>query len=368
VDTATSASDGLQLMQEIGYDAIISDFQMPSMDGLEFLSKVRALHGSLPFVLFTGRGREDVAAKAFEMGVDFYVQKGGDPNVQFIELLHKVRSAVDKRQLQADLIEREAMMTEALKMAEMGSWSYVFSTEKMTFSESMFRLMDEPEGREGDPMKALAKIGEEMTNFIRLLQNDAIAQRQAGFSYDYTFKGREGKIRSHHCKAMIQYAPDGRPLKLIGIVQDVTPMLRAQKGMVEASRLHALLNGIADMLFVLDMKGKVRFTNAAVEQMLGYTFPEANGQPVTVFHPPGREQDVVRCIQAMVEGTQTLCAIPYRRKDGTILEAETRMSVGQLAGAPALIGIAREKQPQPTLGAKPLGRISEPAPKGRTAV
>jgi PAS domain S-box-containing protein len=94
VDTADSAETALAMMRHEAYDAVVSDFQMPGMDGVDLLRTIRASGATVPFVLFTGKGREDVVIEAFESGVDFYLQKGGDPVSQYAELLHKVRQAV----------------------------------------------------------------------------------------------------------------------------------------------------------------------------------------------------------------------------------------------------------------------------------
>ena len=58
VDIITSAPAALTQLNSKTYDAIISDYQMPEMDGIEFLKKVRTSGNSIPFILFTGRGRE----------------------------------------------------------------------------------------------------------------------------------------------------------------------------------------------------------------------------------------------------------------------------------------------------------------------
>ena len=58
---------------------------MPGMDGIALLALVRRQHGRLPFILFTGKGREQVVIRAINEGADFYLQKGGDPGAQFAE-------------------------------------------------------------------------------------------------------------------------------------------------------------------------------------------------------------------------------------------------------------------------------------------
>jgi PAS domain S-box-containing protein len=89
-----SVRQGLDCLSRSSFDAIISDYQMPDMDGLEFLKRVRSYDEDIPFILFTGRGREEVVIEAINNGVDFYLQKGGDPKAQFAELGHKIKKAV----------------------------------------------------------------------------------------------------------------------------------------------------------------------------------------------------------------------------------------------------------------------------------
>ncbi|WAI02534.1 PocR ligand-binding domain-containing protein [Methanogenium organophilum] len=103
VDTAGSASEGLELIQTQAYSAVVSDYEMPGMNGIEFLQEVRNHFPDLPFIIFTGRGREDVVIEALNSGASYYIQKGGDPVSQFAELTHKINLAVDKRKTEGQL-------------------------------------------------------------------------------------------------------------------------------------------------------------------------------------------------------------------------------------------------------------------------
>jgi len=107
VDVCTSAQEALSLLKSTTYDAIISDFQMPEMDGIAFLKVVRSSGDRIPFILFTGRGREEVVIEAINEGADSYIQKGGDPRPQFSELAHRVQSVVHQRRAEYYLKESE---------------------------------------------------------------------------------------------------------------------------------------------------------------------------------------------------------------------------------------------------------------------
>ena len=98
IDTLISVSDALMRLNTERYDAILSDYQMPEMDGITFLKQLRASGNKTPFVIFTGRGREEVVIEALNNGADFYIQKGGDVKAQFAELSNKICYAVSRKQ------------------------------------------------------------------------------------------------------------------------------------------------------------------------------------------------------------------------------------------------------------------------------
>ncbi|MEZ3117570.1 response regulator [Halobaculum sp. MBLA0147] len=94
VESVTSPAAALDRLAEETYDCVVSDYDMPERDGIEFLRAVRERFGDLPFVLFTGRGSEEVASEAISAGVTDYVQK--DPgSTQFTVLWNRVENAVE---------------------------------------------------------------------------------------------------------------------------------------------------------------------------------------------------------------------------------------------------------------------------------
>lgn len=107
ISTINSAEQALEKIRTTHFDAIISDYQMPEMDGIAFLKEVRSAFGDIPFILFTGRGREEVVIQAINSGADFYLQKGGENTAQFAELAHKIRQAAARRKAAEQVRESE---------------------------------------------------------------------------------------------------------------------------------------------------------------------------------------------------------------------------------------------------------------------
>lgn len=97
VYTATSGDMALDMLKERRYDAIISDYAMPGMNGIDFMKQVRGMGDDTPFIIFTGRGREDVVIDALNFGADLYVEKGTDPGSQFSDILNRIKQLVSSR-------------------------------------------------------------------------------------------------------------------------------------------------------------------------------------------------------------------------------------------------------------------------------
>ena len=103
VTTALSGQEGIGILSSRKIDAVVSDYQMPKMDGIMFLSLIRRDHPRLPFIIFTGKGREEIVIEAYEKGADFYVQKGGEPKSQFTDLARKIQMVVSHRTAEAQI-------------------------------------------------------------------------------------------------------------------------------------------------------------------------------------------------------------------------------------------------------------------------
>jgi len=140
VDVALSAKDAISALNTHTYDCIVSDYQMPVMDGIEFLIHVRETAHAIPFILFTGKGREEVVIHALNNGADFYLQKGGDPKAQFTELAHKIRMAVERRRSADRLRDSEQRLSDILNFLPDATFAVDCTGTVISWNKAMEKL------------------------------------------------------------------------------------------------------------------------------------------------------------------------------------------------------------------------------------
>jgi len=136
--TRTAPADALAVVRDQRVDCVVSDYNMPDSDGLELLEAVRSIDPGLPFVLFTGRGSEEIASEAISAGVTDYLQKGIGRD-RYEMLANSVENALNRRRAERDLRDVNAKVTAIHEFA-----TEVSAAESA--SEVFERVVDTAEG------------------------------------------------------------------------------------------------------------------------------------------------------------------------------------------------------------------------------
>lgn len=92
LQSTTDIKEATEIVASEPIGCVISDYDMPKMSGLEFLEHVREKDPELPFILYTGKGSEEIAGRAINAGVTGYLQKGGAE--QYRRLANRVDHAL----------------------------------------------------------------------------------------------------------------------------------------------------------------------------------------------------------------------------------------------------------------------------------
>ena len=277
------------------YDAIVSDYQMAGVTGLDLLKIIRKESPDLPFLIFTGRGREQVAIEAFEHGVDFYVQKGGDPKAQFAELAHKIEKAVENRRVRRQLQETEERLG-----------SFIRNFEGIAFQTT-------PEGKilflEGR-VDAIAAYNREdfLTGKITLGSlvhpddlpwfRDEMARLATvpGTRVDSPFRivRRDGSTRWLHGIIHNISPPGGGVLTVQGSLYDITELKSAQDEIARTeAKWRAIITRAPAFISILDRQGRILYINKAHPPNTPSSLP---GTPAYRILAPDQEAELLAAL------------------------------------------------------------------------
>jgi PAS domain S-box-containing protein len=155
VETARSASEALDRLHETDFDCVVSDFDMPGPDGIEFLEAVRGDYPDLPFILYTGKGSEEVASDAISAGVTEYLQKERGTS-QYAVLANRILNAVEKHRTQHELRDREHRLNLFFEQSPLGviRWDDEFNFARVNDTAREILGYDEGE-LEGEPWEVV---------------------------------------------------------------------------------------------------------------------------------------------------------------------------------------------------------------------
>jgi len=274
VETAAAPGEALeQLDPEI--DCIVSDYEMPETDGIEFLEAVRDRDSELPFILFTGQGSESIASEAISSGVTDYLQKSGTTE-QFTLLANRIRNAVEATRSKRQLAERTRRLEVLID----------------NLPGMVYRCRNEP----GWPMEDVEGEVEELTGYTAAaLQSGAVSWGEevlhpddrgemwetvqeslddsGTFEVTYRIITKDGETRWSWERGRVVAGSDGDLLE--GFITDITDRRERE---AELESYEALVDTVQDGIFVADDDWRIEQVNESGAAAMGTTADNIEGR------------------------------------------------------------------------------------------
>ena len=102
---AADGKQALEIIKSTALDAVITDLQMPGMDGLDLIQEVHKTYSHIPVVVMTSRGSEEVAVEALQLGASSYVPKHVLAN-SIVDTLQRVIATAQEGRKRSELMNR----------------------------------------------------------------------------------------------------------------------------------------------------------------------------------------------------------------------------------------------------------------------
>jgi PAS domain S-box-containing protein len=315
VDTAASAESALKKLCNAEYDAVVADYQMTGKNGLELLKELRQQGNNVPFILFTCKGKGEIAIEALNAGVERYIEKQGEAEATYEELKHCISNAVKRRNTENLLKEAENRLHQITENIQ----DILFLTDTnftVTYISASCRkiLGYEPEQITGKSLEHLIHP-EDLPNVIKTVKK--AMKNRTGDRMEARAKHADGHYLTLEGIGKILTRGNGEFAGTVLTCRDITKYKeQTRKAQFQAR----LLNAVGQAIIATDTSGNIIYWNKAAEQLYGWLEREVLGCSITeLLLKDIVEQDKQEVVGHLRTGKTWKGEAVLKRKDGMMV-------------------------------------------------
>jgi PAS domain S-box-containing protein len=294
VETATDARDGLERLTAAPFDCIVSDYDMPRQNGIEFLEAVRDDYPDLPFILYTGKGSEEIASDAISAGVTDYLQKEGGTG-QYAVLANRIENAVDQYRAQAALEASQQRLSLFIDQSPLGVVEWDDNFEFVRLNDAAEEMLGYAESElKGESWEKI--VPESDRDEVGAVVAELLDAEGGFHSVNENVRADGERIVCEWHNRVVTDA-DRDTVAIFSQFQEITDRKEYER---ELEQYESYLEGSTDIITVLDESGTIRYQSPSVTRILGYEPGELVGQNGFEFVHPDDEEEVYEIFSGLL--------------------------------------------------------------------
>jgi len=317
VRTVSTAAEALDVLESEPIDCVVSDYEMPSSNGLELHATVQDRGMDVPFVLFTGRGSEEIASEAISAGVTDYFQKQSGTD-QYAVLANRIEKAVDNYRNAQRLERRSDLLARTQEIAAVGGWELNVERDELLWTAEVYRIHGLPLSYEPTVEDAVGRYHSDDVSEIRRAVNRAV---ETGESFDLELRlvTDDDEVRWVRARGEpAQQCENGNVERLRGTVQDISER-RADRQELELK--DRVLDEAAIGVSIADPNQEdypLIYVNDEFLRQTGYDEADVLGQNCRFLQGPETSEERIEELRAAINAERPIdLDICNYRADGT---------------------------------------------------
>ncbi|WP_435069398.1 PAS domain S-box protein [Haloplanus sp. C73] len=310
VETTTSAATALDRLDDGGIDCVVSDYEMPEMDGLELLSAVRETRPNLPFILFTGAESEELVSDALACGVTDCLRKRSGTAVYDL-LANRIEHAVEKRRATrgADGADRQKRYERVADALSMGVYRTTADGEIVDADAALADIFgaDSADALLGHTVDEFY-LGDDRTAVRRQLASEGVVR-----NVEVRQQTLNGATIWVSLTAVRTETDDG--VYFDGVVRDITERKRRER---QRRQFRSAVEHAGHVVLITDADGIIEYVNDAFETVTGYSATEAIGRRPSMLQSGEHDEAFYSDLwETISSGDVWQGEVVNERKDGT---------------------------------------------------
>ncbi|OGU07364.1 MAG: hybrid sensor histidine kinase/response regulator [Geobacteraceae bacterium GWC2_58_44] len=231
--TADNGAVGLELYREHEPDIVMTDINMPVMDGIRMSREIKSINSEARIIAVTAHSDTSYLLNAIEIGIHYYVLKPINYEELF-SIIDKILEQIVLKRLVGEqnrrIIESERQLSGAQRIAHLGSWQLDLTDGSMNWSDELYRICGvEPESTPAYYLTFLDRFLPEDREVIKKAIRDAVDDRQPVSALFCRIRRPDGSVRILRVEAEVILDGEGVPATMIGTSHDVTELKQAEE-------------------------------------------------------------------------------------------------------------------------------------------
>jgi PAS domain S-box-containing protein len=264
---AKDGQEGLALYHKHFPDIVITDIQMPVMNGLSMIIAIKALNSEQPIIITSAHEDKEYLYQAIDLELKYYLTKP----IHIGKLFNILCDIAKNKQIHKDLLQNEQMLNELQHIAHIGSWFFELETGCLIWSQETYNIFG----------VSLNTFKPTLKGCLDFVHSDDIAKIEMWFN-DFQLGKNDsepifriirpnGIVRFVSGKCEKKHNEATKSLCIMGTVQDITERIQIE------SRSNAIFDASVDGIIVYDSYGNIEKSNISAQTIFGYNTKELFG-------------------------------------------------------------------------------------------